>query len=883
MIQRKRPKPRKRKKGDIGLPDAVLATPHEQFVRESQEYFGLLTRPLILSRTAKVPGKEFVANYSRMVDTIIGLLFQRAANEFGYNSDGLDIAVIAMGGYGRAELAPYSDVDILILCKHKTQLLQDIASAFIRLLWDVGFELGHSVESLVESEAMLSRDMDTKTALIESRWVCGSRQVAKAVERQISRIRKRDREAYLRRKIDDAMARHNKHGSSYQLIEPNVKLSPGGLRDLQTLVWLGQVGNGKRGLAALRAKGLLLADEQRELEQAHDFLLRVRVELHLATQSKQDQLTVAMQRKIVKALGYRSRGARLAVEAFMKDYYMHTRAVYRIGIDVLQELSFGEDVGIMLGCKPKKPVQNTLSIRLSRSRIGKEPLYVFAKQMATGRKLSRALRRRLEVVLNQDLTGRTALTAMRRGFMKLMRGPKNVDVVVRSMHEAGFLGRIIPEYNQLTCLKRYDLYHHYTVDEHSFQVLENLVSLGRVEKVRGNPLVRLYSELPDKRVLFLTALLHDVGKIEGKGHARKGAVLARKILKRMSASADEIELVSFLIEQHLVMSHFSQRRDPSDLDTMRAFCERVKNRTNLKYLCLLTYADLKATSPLVWTEWKQSLLWDLYLRAHGFMARKEKKPEQVYKARKNTLLKAFAAGQPRDRALAHLDLLPGGYILTMTAAKIRNHMEMIAQLDGKPAIVAHARRKSADEFTFCTQDKPYRLSQLCGVLSINDYNILHAFAFTRKDGKVIDVFYVEDLRGATLDKEEIGRRLQSIQSDTVRALTGELDLEAETARHAAKWRRRGRADMPVMSKIQFENDLVPDVTIIDIFAQDAPGLLYRITSALAKENLTIYRANISTEANRAIDSFYVADRRGKKIASAARLQEIRTRLESDIL
>lgn len=855
--------------------------PRERFLEATKEYLSILTRPLIDMRTPKTGGKEFASTYSRMVDTIVGLLFQRAAEEQGLNADSTDIAVIAMGGYGRAELAPYSDVDLLIVCREKTPLVESIAGSFIRLMWDAGFELGHAVESLVESESALSRDMDTKTALIESRWVCGSKRVARAVERQISRIRRSDREEYLRRKIHDALARYEKFGNSFQLIEPNVKLSPGGLRDYQTLVWLGQVNQGTRGLSALRKKGLLLHGEQRELEEAYDYLLRVRIELHLSTRSKQDQLTIAAQRSLAKSLGYRARGGHLEVEFFMRRYYTVTRAIWRITADVMEALGYGDNVGIVLGRARVERDGKTLNARIDRAKIRREPLYVFERQKELGKKLDRGLRRRLEGVLREELRGRKEVNAMRRAFPRLLRDATNTALVVRSMHETLFLMRVIPEYDRLTCLKRYDLYHHYTVDEHSFKVLESLTALDAPDADPDDAFVRLYSEISDKRPLLFAALLHDIGKIEGHGHAKKGAALSRKILRRMSVGAEEIDLVSALIENHLVMSHFSQRRDPSDIGTIEAFCKRVKNRTVLKHLCLLTYADYKATSPLVWNEWKRTLLWELYLRAYDHMARTEKKPEAVYKAHKRKLLESFPEGRERAAALAHLDLLPGGYLLTMSADMVRGHMEMIESLERGDFAVAHRRRGAWSEVTFCTNDKPYRLSQLCGVLTINDFNILHAHAFTRSDGKVIDVFIVEHIPG-TLAKNAVDEKLASIRRDLAGVFDGTVDLEAETRRHAARWRRARRPDIPMAVRVRFENDLSPDFTIIDIFAQDRPGLLFKITGALSRDGLTIFRANISTEATRVIDSFYVGDGEGKKINSAERLTRIRAALEREV-
>jgi len=848
----------------------------ESFVAEMKAYFALLTTPIIDGRTPQTGGLAFVTGYTRMVDTIVGLLFQHAAEENGLTVDDTDVAVIALGGYGRAELAPFSDVDILITCGRKTPIVDAVASSFIRLMWDCGFELGHAVESVLEADTALTRDMDTKTAVIESRWVCGSRKVARALAKKIGRMRRSEREEFLQRKIADAIDRHEKFGNSFQLIEPNVKASPGGLRDYQTLVWLGSVGRTEQGLRALRQKGLLLRGERPELESAYDFITRVRVELHFSTKSKQDSLTVAAQQEIAGALRYRDRGDHLAVEFFMREYYRHSRAIYRISADCLQALDYGRNVGVVLGKTRVKRDGSRLKVALRVPSLKKKPLLVFEKQKASGQKLDRALRRRLEHVLDEELGGADVVKRMRRSFPPLLDDDRNVALVVRSLHETRFLMKIVPEYDQLTCLKRYDLYHHYTVDEHSFKVLENLVGLGHPGCTAGGYLVRLYSELPQKRILFLAALLHDIGKIEGRDHAARGAVLSRTILERMGLPQEEIELVCFLVAEHLVMSHYSQRRDPTDIGTITSFCDRVGNRTRLKYLCLLTYADYRATSPLVWNEWKRTLLWELYARAYDFMARREKAPEEVYRQHKEKLLGAFNQGEARARALAHLDLLPGGYLLTMTPEMVNDHMRMIERLDGEPFLVSHRLAGAAHEITFCTNDKPYRLSELCGVLAINDFNILNAFAFTRKDGKVIDVFVVEPIDAdGVLPQEEMLKRFEHIRRDLKKIFDGKLNLATATHDHARRWRRVRKVGIPIETRVQFENDISEDYTIIDVFAQDRPGLLYTITRALSEHGLSIARARISTEATRAIDSFYVRDGDGKKVRDADRLRKIR--------
>jgi len=865
------------------------AASREQFVAETRSYLSLLTRPLIDMRSPQTGGREFALKYTRMVDTIVALLFQRAVDEHGLALDEADIAVMALGGYGRSEMAPYSDVDLFVTCGRKSPVIEAIAAAFIRYMWDLGFELGHAVESLIEADEAITRDMDMKTSLIESRWVCGSKRVARAFEKRVGLLRRSDRAEFLRRKISDALARHDKFGRSFQLIEPDVKLSPGGLRDYQTLVWLGSVGRLPHGLAALRRKGLLLPGERRELEEAYDFLLRVRVEMHLNTRSKQDTLTVATQQDIAKRLGYTSRGDHLDVEFFMREYYRHTRTIYRITRDCIESLDSGRQVGVLLGQSPVARHDSRLTMPLRPKQLRAHPLYVFEKQKVTGQKLDRGLRRRLELA-QADLGSAAVLRHMRREFPALLDDDRNVVRVVRALHETRFLMRIIPEYDQLTCLKRYDLYHHFTVDEHSFKVLENLAGLGSPDTAEsvpatraGDSLARLYSELPEKRVLFLAALLHDVGKIEGHDHAVRGAILSRDILERMELPVDEIELVCFLIENHLLMSHFSQRRDPSDIGTITAFCDRVRTRQRLKFLTLLTYADYRATSPLVWNEWKRTLLWELYVRAYDFMARREKQPREVYQQHKERLLESFAPGDERARALEHLDLLPGGYLLTMSADLVRDHIRMIAQLEHEPIVVGHRYSGAAHEITFCTHDKPYRLSELCGVLAINDFTIMNAFAFTRRDDRVVDVFVTEPVdRGDLMTPEETLLRIEHLRSDLKGVFAGALDLDTAVRRHAQRWRRVTRAVIPHATQVKFENDISDEFTIIDVFASDRPGLLYTITRTLSVLGLSIARAKISTEATRAIDSFYVRDGDGKKLTGASRLTEVRDKLEAAI-
>jgi [protein-PII] uridylyltransferase len=558
----------------------------------------------------------------------------------------------------------------------------------------------------------------------------------------------------------------------------------------------------------------------------------------------------------------------------MRDYYRHSRTIFTVVDAVLRDLADGEDLA-PLWRRRRSLRRDVFTLPLRKDRLRRDPLFPFFEQKRTGLPMDRRLRKRLEESLESELRGASFTRRMRRRFVELFDDARHLALVLRTMQETGFLARIAPELGRLVCLKRYDLYHYYTADEHSFRAVENLETLARWPRGTLAPLARLYSEVPDKRLLLLAALFHDVGKIEGHGHAAKGARLVRRILPRLGLTPEEVDFVAFLVDKHLLMSHFSQRRDPTEVGTLERFCAQVGSRTRLKALCLLSYADLKATSPVVWTRWKQTLLWNFYLAASQFMARKEKQPEAVYRARKRLILRAFPAGPERDRARAHLDLLPGRYLLTMKPAQVKRQMAMLEELDGRAVRIDLRRRGHTVEATFCTLDRPFVLAWLCGILAVNDFNILNAFAFTRSDGRVIDLFLVEDL---SPEAEELRERRDRMERMLEGILEGRLDIDELYRTHVRRWKRRRAGGIPAPPRVEFDNDLSREFTVVDVFAKDEPGLLYLITRTLSELGLTIHRARISTEADRAIDAFYVKDRLGRKVVGASRLQKIRDTL-----
>jgi [protein-PII] uridylyltransferase len=447
------------------------------------------------------------------------------------------------------------------------------------------------------------------------------------------------------------------------------------------------------------------------------------------------------------------------------------------------------------------------------------------------------------------------------------------------MHELGVLELIIPSFERLTCLKRHDLYHQYTADEHSLQAITYLEELGESE---GGLLPRIYGEVAEKTELFLATLLHDIGKVNVRGHARTGAAMAEKLLRDFPISKRSRWLIIFLIGNHLLLSHFSQRRDMEDRDTCLLFIRKVKNHLNLKLLYILTYTDLKATGMGVWNGWKENLLEDLYFSASRMLAEKSDLKTaygRVLSSRREKALDVCKSAAERKRMEQHLEGLPARYTMVVSPAQARDHLGMASELRKKLAVTSMRRLRHSIELTICTRDRPFRLSQLCGVITINDLNILGAYAFTRDDGIVIDLFHVEGVDGRLVFPAAAWER---INKDLNGVLGGKVDLEQAYIAHVKKWRRLAAPGIPVPPSIEFENDLSKESTIIDVSAKDRPGLLYRITHILSDEGIDIQSAQITTRGGLVADSFYVRTAAGGKMGDVETMRKVRRRLMAEL-
>lgn len=816
----------------------------------------------------------------------VGIIVQHLFDSLGEWMDGRARrvpAIIALGGLGRRELSPMSDVDLLFLQGKKGR---KEASAFagylVRMLWDSGLKLGHSVRTLAELRRALKDDLNLKTGLLDSRWICGDERLKEELNRVKEWVQEQESGELLAGKLGEARRRWKNYGGSYHLLEPNVKESPGGLRDFQTIRWIGTVLPWEGTLTGLFRLAIIDREEIKDIQRAFDFLLRVRNELHFATQSSRDVLTLEMHRAVAEGLGYKRKGGLLPVERFMRDYYSNAMSIYKVLERFLEETRGKGNLRIIEGVLYRRVGTKGLGqidFRLTREKMREDPLFVFKEQIRSERPLSPHLEQRIRNAFKGKKLGAKFTKRMRESFLEFLQMPGKKTPVIRSMHELGVLGHIFPPFDELTCLKRYDLYHQYTADEHSLQAVSHLEGLK--ERERGL-LPRIFNEVAEKVELYLATLLHDIGKVSMRRHARSGAMMAEKILRSFPLSARSRSLVTFLIENHLLLAHYSQRRDMEDKDTSLQFIRKVRSHLRMKLLYLLTYADLKATGPGVWTVWKESLLEDLYYKASRMLAEKTELASsylRVLAGRREKVLTACKEAEERKRMERHLDGLPERYAMVVSPAQARSHLKMVEKLQGKSAVTSFRRLRHSIELTICTRDRPFRLSQLCGVITVNDLNILGALAFTRADGIVVDLFHVEGIGGRLAFPQEAKKRLASTL-DAV--LTGKIDLEKAYQAHVKRWKRRAAPGIPIRCVVEFENDLSTESTIIDLSAKDRPGLLYRVTHILSEEGLDIQSAQITTRGGMAADSFYVRTGDGKKVSDGLKMRSIRHRLVSEL-
>jgi [protein-PII] uridylyltransferase len=848
-----------------------------------KKFLKIETQRLHLRHRFGVGGAPVVAARSLIVDLVIQRMAGLVAAEKGFGEeDSEEFAVVALGGYGRQELAPCSDIDLLFLHgRWDAARAAEMSEAILYLLWDAGLSVGHSCRSLGECLSIAREDEVSRNSLLDARLLWGSRELFASLARKLDEsVVSRGRRDILRGLAEERAARYQKFGATACLQEPNVKESAGGLRDLHSLLWVTRVAYGHSTLPELVAAGLMPERDAKALGAAYEFLLRVRNELHFITGRRTDQLSLDLQRQVARDLGYADTATQQASEVFMRDYYLHARRLHRLSAAHAQRALARQEKSRWLSRWRQAAVggfvmrDGALDLEENGSTWDASRLLLaFSYAQATGAGFSPDLQDRLQEQLPLVNRAFRSSEDAARAFLKMLRVRGKASAALRQMHELGFLGKYLPEFGRVTCLVQHDLYHKFTVDEHTLRAIEVLDELAYSRSKTLERYRQLYGEVKDPATLHLGLLMHDIGKGLGGGHTEKGIAIAERVCERLHVDGAAKEQVIFLVRQHLTMSHISQRRDLSDDKVIRTFAEQVGTVENLRLLTLLTYADINAVGPGVWSEWKDTLLWELYAKAHAVLAPPPDADDAVERLRAH-IAQMLSSEVGVDEVREHFRLLPRDYARQTSPQTIIEHVRLAHALNSRLVRTSWRVNQQAHctDLHVCARNRRGLFAAIAGTLTAQGVNILSVHLNTRQDGVAVDTFKVTDTVGEPLTDPA---RWEQIDAELKRALAGESDVAAAVEKRLrannSRLRRKSRsaAGAALSTRFNWDNESSDRSTILEVRAGDRLGLAYKIASTLSALNLDIGFAKVATEKHLALDIFYVTDAAGAKLADDA--------------
>jgi [protein-PII] uridylyltransferase len=844
-------------------------------------------------------GTEACRKVSGAMDAILSILHDRARGRFSGSAPDAShrIAVVAVGGYGRSELCPHSDVDLLFLHGYKVdRFVEAMTEWMLYPLWDLGLEVGHSVRNIKETIRLGGADDSIRTALLDHRLVVGDDSLYRESTRELDRfLYFQGGDKFIGKKIAEMRSRHAKVGSTVYLLEPNVKEGRGGLRDLQTAVWGARIKYKCDDLEALRKKGVVGSRTVEAIRHVLDYLLRVRNELHYLQGKKSDVLGFEVQERLADRFRYRPVGASQAVERFMRTYYLHAASAARLSDAVLEEVGrFLPEEG------SRKPFfflkrkligeggilyKGQLQVK-DRASFEKEPIRIlefFRAMQKTKSVISPLARRNIQLALPAVGTAFREDPAAAALFLEILADPVHLRQTLLAMNESRFLARYIPEFAPLYCRVQRDIYHVYTVDIHSIRCASVLAEIetSSSRTKEEEEFHRLHATVRNRGLFHLAILFHDIGKGKGQGHSRIGAEIVARIGARWGLAEQDVSELVFLVEQHLLMANVSQRRDLHDIDLILSFADTVGTASRLDQLYLLTYADMREVAPEVWTQWKAMLLAELYEKGRNVLDQGAlKRPFEERAHRRREQVREFIAGEPEDTVERFLARVDDRYLLATPDGRFVEHCRTLASFDGTTPVivVTDSPESGTTEFLVVCPVERGLFAKIAGTLSANSMNILNASIATTVDAVALDTFYANYL-GRSLRGDP---KKERVVADLSRVLRGETTVEALMAEPRAGKFVRDRVPRYRPTRVVFDNTVSSRFTVVDIFTYDRIGLLYDITSTLTGMGIDIALSKISTKADQVADVFYIVDRDGRKISAPDRQEEIRKALLASI-
>ena len=812
-------------------------------------------------------------------------------------SAGERMAILAVGGYGRGTLAPGSDIDLLFLLPYKqTALGEQVVEYLLYLLWDLGFKVGHASRTVEECVKLSRADITIRTSILERWLIAGDRELFDELGlRFANEVVAGTSQEFIAAKLAEREARHAKVGDTRYLVEPNVKEGKGGLRDLNTLFWIAKYHYRVETAEELVQAGVLSKSEAKLFGKAEDFLWAVRCHMHFETGKAEERLSFDLQPEIAKRLGYNSHPGLKDVERFMKHYFLIAKDVgdlTRILCAALEEQHAKDAPGLRSFVRSlrnrAKKIPGTLDFHIDNNRINVSSPTVFRDDPVNLIRIFRlAALHQLEYhpdalkLIRRSLRHVNAALRENREanslFVDVLTDPKKPELHLRRMNEAGVLGRFIPDFGRIVAMMQFNMYHHYTVDEH---LLRSIAILSRIEHGELADSLPVSTEIMaaprDRAVLYVALLLHDIAKGRPLDHSVAGARIARELCPRLGFDDRETDLVAWLVEEHLVMSMTAQQRDLNDRKTILDFAERVRTLDRLKLLTVLTVCDIMAVGPGVWNGWKGQLLRTLYLETEPVLTggfTQTSRRQRIASARERLAERLTA--WPRAEREAYLELHYPNYFLTAPLDEQVRHAEFIRRAQGGPPFATAVRTdkfRASTEIMVLAPDHPRLLSLIAGACAGAGANIADAQIFTMSDGRALDVLVLN--RAFEQDEDEI-RRAERICDNIRKLLEGS---EAPAALIARRKPPRDTSLFNVRPRVNVDNELSNQLTVLEIEGLDRPGLLSDLTGAISDLNLDIRSAHIATYGEKVVDVFYVTDLIGTKITSASRIERIEARL-----
>lgn len=811
------------------------------------------------------------------------------------------MAMIFVGGSGRREMAPHSDIDLLILTPYKqTAWGESVIESTLHLLWDLKLKVGYSVRTPDDCLRLAGDDFTIRTNLLETNHLSGDASLTRHLESRLWKdLFRTSAPEFVEAKLEEREARHKRHGGSRYLVEPNVKESKGGLRDLQTLFWIAKYVNGTKNPAELVEQGVFTPEEYKVFVDSHDFLWTTRCMMHLITNRATDQLTFDLQVEVASALGYEDRDGLRGVERFMQAYFRHARHVGELTRVFLVDLE--------TKLVKKRPtlatsLRNVLSFSRDRTSDGFEnrngrlaiadPDAFFEDPVNILRLFEEALRTEIlihpeamrSVVAHLHTIDDTLRNDPRANeiFVNLLLGNSNPERALRRMNELGVLGAFMPEWERIDAMMQFNMYHHYTVDEHTINCISVLSQIERQELVEDLPVASgILKQGVNRRVLYIALLLHDIGKGQPEPHEDVGAQIASVVCPRLGLPPEETESVVWLVQNHLLMSDVAQKRDTTDQQTIRDFAHQVRTVTNLKLLTVLTVADIRGVGPDTWNNWKAVLIRNLYSAAHEALSEGSGRSTDTRAARIE-MAQADFGKRVRDLEGDALQAEIGRYYhnfwLGCDAGTQVILSKLVRRVTGSEIVsdIQMDKSRDATRACFAMEDHAGIFARLAGALALVGANVVDARTYTTSDGVAASAFWIQDTNGQPYEKSRLGRLRKMID----KTLSGEvITRDALKKRNVVKKRLR---NFDVPTRITFDNEGSEIFTIIEVDTRDRPGLLHDLARALTASNLTISSAIIATYGNQAVDAFYVKDLFGLKIRSQSRCDGIENRLRDAI-